>query len=271
VPSGIHPVVRHQFDYDEERIIMRRNSLVAGISLTALVAVSGGAVTADDITPGNRYDKPRYYHSEISVAETYTQMMRDQIRHRWNPDWDYWRDKSVLVDVRRLREFVAGHPYGAHNIPYPHIVNSRDQDPQHFVNEVYDLVDGDLDRRIMLLCRTGSRSVDAGNLLAEAGFTHVQNIWEGFVGLQKYAFDGSSIAYEIVNGEVQFVPLDLNNDGVVTVEDVADVFEETADMNPDKDGWRNFAGLPWTTGVKRWNAYEQDVSQYAPFMTPVSD
>ena len=39
-------------------------------------------------------------------------------------------------------------------------------------------------------------------------------------------------------------PLDLNNDGVVQTEDTADVYTETKDANPDKDGWRNFAGLP---------------------------
>ena len=246
---------------------MSKHSLAAIIAVTALASQ---AATADEPTPGNRYDKPRYYHSEISVADTYMTMKRDEIRDLWNPDWDYESDRSVLVDVRRLREFAAGHPVGAYNIPYPHIIDNRDQDPQHFVNEVYDLVDGDLDRRIMLLCRTGSRSVDAGNLLADAGFTHVQNIWEGFVGLYKYAFDGASIAYEIVDGEVKFIPLDLNNDGEVSLEDVADVYEETADMNPDKDGWRNFANLPWTTNLEPWNAYENDVTQYAPFMTPVN-
>ena len=130
-------------------------------------------------------------------------------------------------------------------------------------------VDGDYDRQIMLLSRTGSRSVDAGNVLADAGFTHVQNIWEGFVGQFKYAYAGSSIAYEIIDGEVVFTQLDLNNDGEVTATDIADVYQETADHHPDKDGWRNFMGLPWSTKIRRRLADENNVWQYREWMTPV--
>lgn len=250
---------------------MKTRTLATCVTSCALLAAVSGVAVAVDTSPGNRYDKPRYYHSEISCSDAYMTLQRDKIRDTWNPDWDYLRDRAMLVDVRRLREFAAGHPVGAYNIPYPHIVDRGDQDPERFIDEVYDLVDGDMDRQIMLLCRTGSRSVDAGNLLAEAGFTRVQNIWEGFVGQYKYAYAGSSITYEIVEGEVQFIPMDLNNDGEVSMEDIADVYEETADMNPDKDGCRNFMNLPWTTNLQPWNAYENDVSQYAPFMTPVVD
>ena len=31
--------------------------------------------------------------------------------------------------------------------------------------------------------------------------------------------------------------------------DAADVHTQTRDANPDKDGWRNFAGLPWTSQI----------------------
>lgn len=71
-----------------------------------------------------------------------------------------------------------------------------------------------------MLCRTGSRSIAASNVLADAGYTHVRNIWEGFEGRPKTE----------VNGNV----LDLNNDGKVG--DAGDL-----------DGWANYAGLPTTT------------------------
>lgn len=240
------------------------------VALCAAVAVMFSVQVAADeeeMTPGNRYDKPRLYHSEISASEAYVLMEESRDHRPWQR---HRKSPPVLIDVRRLREYAAGHPEGAYNVPYPHIINNRDQDPDYFVDEVYRIVHGDYDRQIMLLCRTGSRSVDAGNLLAEAGFTHVQNIWEGFVGQFKYAYDGGNIAYEMGDdGNPVFTKLDLNNDGEYNT-DMADVYEQTADYNPDKEGWRNFMGLPWTTKLRRRLAYENNVWQYFAWMTPVA-
>ncbi len=115
-----------------------------------------------------------------------------------------------------------------------------------------------------MLCRTGSRSVRAGNILANpdsdpatAGLppsTQVRNIWEGFVGQYNYAFTGGTITPPPQS-------LDLNNDGVMN-EDIADVDVETKDANPDKDGWRNFAALPWSTKIRPRLAYLQDRNLY---------
>ncbi len=250
---------------------MKTNKKLMALSAAAAIALSMPVVaeTDEETTPGNRYDKPRFYHSEISASEAYVLMQEGRgHKHRKAP--------PVLIDVRRLREYAAGHPEGAYNVPYPHIIGSPSdgddyvpQDKDEFIADVYRIVRGDYDRQIMLLCRTGSRSVDAGNLLADAGFTHVQNIWEGFVGQYKYAYAGGNIAYELGDdGEPIFTKLDLNNDGEYNT-DMADVYEQTADYNPDKEGWRNFMGLPWTTKLRRRLAYENNVWQYFEWMTPV--
>jgi hypothetical protein len=182
----------------------------------------------------------------------------------------------VLIDVRTLREYAAGHPEDAHNIPFPNIYVSGDQDPAVYYWEVYNLVNGNLDTPIMLLCRTGNRSIRAGNILADPlnldndparvpvygglPFTNVRNIWEGFVGLN---------LFEFASGVPTAVRLDLNNDGEINA-DVADVYEEVRDSNPDKDGWRNFAGLPWTTQIRRPLAYQRDPGLYQALnLTPV--
>jgi rhodanese-related sulfurtransferase len=180
-----------------------------------------------------------------------------------------------MIDVRTLREYAGGHPEDAYNVPFPNIYVSGDQDPQKFYWEVYDIVKGNLDTPVMLLCRTGSRSIRAGNVLADpesdpatAGlgllpFTNVTNIWEGYVGLYRYAFTGNPPLPDPTK------PLDLNNDEIINV-DYPDVHVETKDANPDKDGWRNFAGLPWTTKIRKPLAYEQDPSYYdALNLTPV--
>jgi hypothetical protein len=141
---------------------------------------------------------------------------------------------------------------------------------------VHDLVGGNMDTPIMLLCRTGSRSIAAGNLLANpdfnsatkglAPFTNVRNVWEGYVGLNLYAFTGNP-PLPVVPAK----PLDLNNDGEINL-DAADVYVEVTDANPDKDGWRNFAGLPWTTKIQKPLAYERDPGlYYALGLTPVEN
>lgn len=246
------------------------NKFICG---TLLAVVCASPVFAD----GNRYNRDRQYASEISVSEAYLAMEHSK---GWDNKKNKGQPKPVLVDVRSLREYASGHPEDAYNIPYPRIYSGRDQDPQVFYDEVYDLVNADLDAPIMLLCRTGSRSVDAGNILADPEntanddrreginglpFTNVQNIWEGFVGLYRYGFvriDGDLVPDPNA-------PLDLNGDGDLNV-DIADVYVETTDSNPDKDGWRNFADLKWTTKIRKPVAYLNDPWLYADLMlTPV--
>jgi hypothetical protein len=141
----------------------------------------------------------------------------------------------------------------------------------------YDIVRGDVGTPIMTLCRTGHRSVLAGNILADPAsygingpaFTNVRNIWEGFVGQPKYAFKTGSDALELGTNCPSGCKLDLNNDGVIN-SDTADVYTQTKDANPDKDGWRNFAGLPWTTHIQKPLAYERDPGYYSALkLTPV--
>lgn len=231
------------------------------------VAISfsiAGQVSAE----GNRYNAPRYYKSEISVSDAYLEMT-------------HGKNKPVLIDVRSLREYASGHPEDAYNVPYPYSYSSTSEtpDPVTLYWEVYDIVKGKLDTPIMLLCRTGHRSVLAGNILANpdsdgatkglAPFTNVRNIWEGFVGGYRYAFDKATGAPMIDPTTGKPVKLDLNNDATING-DAADVYKETMDANPDKDGWRNFAGLPWTTEIKKWLSFLHDSEQYAGLnLTPV--
>jgi rhodanese-related sulfurtransferase len=95
--------------------------------------------------------------------------------------------RALLVDVRSHMEFLfIGHPVGAVNIPWidepDWKVNPR------FAAEVRQLVLGGLSRDgghnvpILLICRSGKRSREAGELLLTEGFTDVYNIAEGFEG-----------------------------------------------------------------------------------------
>jgi rhodanese-related sulfurtransferase len=276
-------------------------SRTATLIATATLAVCFASYSIAD---GNRYNRDRQYASDISASEAYKKTkLGSRVASRLRGE-----KRPIIIDVRRLEEFAAGHPIGSFNVPYPSVSNictncEKAQVAENFYWEVYDIVRGNLDREILLLCRTGSRSIDAGNILADPEntaldprrdgkevygvepFTNVRNIWEGFVGQPRYAYQGGSVAWEFEvdedgiqivdedgNPKPQFFPLDLNNNGVVD-SDTADVYEERKDKNEDKDGWRNFLGLAWTTKFRWWQAYLQDPSLYESpnlILTPVS-
>ena len=242
-----------------------KNTVLAFTTISSLAVASMATSMNAFADDGNRYNKDRVYNSEISAAETYLDMMQNKV---------------TVIDVRRLREYAAGHPDRAYNVPYPHIVGSGDQNSTDFYWEVYNVVHGNTDTPIDTLCRTGSRSVDAANILADPQnlegdprrepvsggipFTNVRNIWEGFVGQHKFAYAGDDVLHDPADSTVH-IKLDLTNTGIV--DDSADVYAHTKDANPNKDGWRNFQQLPWSTKIRKPQAYQQDKKQYQCWQT----
>ncbi len=96
--------------------------------------------------------------------------------------WDLLQQNAgaVLVDVRsKVEHAFVGHPIGAIHIAWKEApdwqVNSN------FVAEVEKLVP-DKNAPVLLLCRSGQRSVDAAKALENAGFKRLVNIVEGFEG-----------------------------------------------------------------------------------------
>lgn len=87
---------------------------------------------------------------------------------------------AVLIDVRSQMEHAyVGHPIGAVHIPWKE-VPSWEINP-NFVADVKKLV-SDTNNPILLLCRSGQRSLSAAKALEEAGYKHLVNIIDGFEG-----------------------------------------------------------------------------------------
>jgi len=87
---------------------------------------------------------------------------------------------AVLLDVRDRTEFgFVGHPVGALNIPWKE-APAWQANPD-FLAETRRRIP-DYGTPVLLLCRSGQRSLDACKALAEAGYTDVTNIEEGFEG-----------------------------------------------------------------------------------------
>ena len=96
--------------------------------------------------------------------------------------------RAVLIDVRSSMEFLfVGHPVGSVHVPWidePEWIVNPD-----FVTEVRKVMLGgigvdehDSDAPVVLICRSGKRSLEAGKLLLNNGFADVYNVDEGFEG-----------------------------------------------------------------------------------------
>lgn len=88
--------------------------------------------------------------------------------------------KAVLIDVRtKVEHGFVGHPLNAIHIAWKEAPNW--QENPDFVSEV-EKVATDKQAPILLLCRSGQRSVAAAQALEQAGYQHLVNIVEGFEG-----------------------------------------------------------------------------------------
>ncbi|CCE21775.1 rhodanese-like domain-containing protein [Methylotuvimicrobium alcaliphilum] len=87
---------------------------------------------------------------------------------------------AVLIDVRtKMEHSYVGHPIGAVHIPWKE--NPDWQVNPAFVEQVAEAVP-DKNAPVLLLCRSGQRSLDAAAALAAAGYSRPINILEGFEG-----------------------------------------------------------------------------------------
>ncbi len=104
--------------------------------------------------------------------------------------WQMMQDdpRSLLVDIRSSMEYLfVGHPRGAVHVPW---IDEPDwvENP-HFVTDIRQLLLGgavcDVDdgcAPIILICRSGKRSHEAGKALLGAGLNRVFHVDEGFEG-----------------------------------------------------------------------------------------
>jgi rhodanese-related sulfurtransferase len=103
--------------------------------------------------------------------------------------WDLCQKntRALLIDIRSSMEYLfVGHPKGAIHVPWidepDWVVNP------HFVTDVRKLMLGGVTESssgsvpVVLICRSGKRSLEAAKVLIEAGIGNVFHIDEGFEG-----------------------------------------------------------------------------------------
>ena len=104
--------------------------------------------------------------------------------------WELMRENQrvVLIDVRSSMEYLfVGHARGSVHVPWID-APSWTVNP-NFVTEVRKVMLGGIgigeptdDAPVLLICRSGKRSLEAGKLLMSNGFNDVYNVAEGFEG-----------------------------------------------------------------------------------------
>lgn len=81
-------------------------------------------------------------------------------------------EKNIFVlDVRTPREFAGGTLAGAHSIPVDELALRLEDLPS------------DKDRKILVFCAHGVRSVHAAQLLEQRGYTRILNLRGGLAAL----------------------------------------------------------------------------------------
>jgi len=79
-------------------------------------------------------------------------------------------DNVTLLDVRTIPEYKKGHVRGAKLIPLGQLEANLDK------------LEADRDKKIIVYCRSGSRSVAASRILEKHGFVPL-NVKQGMIGL----------------------------------------------------------------------------------------
>src|SRR5512145_989216 len=89
---------------------------------------------------------------------------------------------ALFIDVRmEIESLYVGRPPGVINIPWYEYPELK-PDPAAFLAAVARETGGDTARPLVLLCRSGKLTLDAGQVLSQPGYDRVYNVLHGFEG-----------------------------------------------------------------------------------------
>ncbi|WP_341908796.1 rhodanese-like domain-containing protein [Polaromonas sp. YR568] len=107
--------------------------------------------------------------------------------------WLQSRPDALFVDVRmEIESLYVGRPPGVVNVPWYEYPDLQ-PDPAKFADAVAREATGK-DQPVLLICRSGKRTLDAGKALEAAGFTDVQHVVNGFEGELDDRFQRSTLS-----------------------------------------------------------------------------
>ena len=147
----------------------KRLFAIMAIAAVAVIAVVAGCNSASSSGSGAAGAGGVSGAGGASGAATFKQVSQEEAQQLMKTESGY-----IIVDVRRQNEFDTGHIPGAICIPNESINGTRPAELP------------DLDQLILVYCRSGRRSKQAAEKLANMGYTNVVefggiNTWPGEV------------------------------------------------------------------------------------------
>lgn len=169
--------------------MLKRGFLQVFVSLV-LLTFAASAFGANEIPEKKRTAQGLYVNSQ----KAYTM-------------WKASPEKIAIIDCRTPQEYTyIGHAPMAYNIPSKFMSMEYDAKKKTYKTEDNPDFIADVakhfkkNQTLLLMCRSGSRSAKAANLLAKAGYKNVYNIYDGFEG-DKVKIEGSYFnGQRLVNG-----------------------------------------------------------------------
>ena len=119
-------------------------------SLCLLLSACGNGTTSSES------DQSGIQITNASENVSYQQITQEKAKEMMQAD-----DGHIIVDVRRQDEYDSGHIPGAILIPNESIGTEQPKELP------------DLDQVILIYCRSGRRSKEASQKLADMGYTHI--------------------------------------------------------------------------------------------------
>ena len=111
-------------------------------------------------------------------------------RQAW--EWLQASPNALLIDVRmEIESMYVGRPPGAVHVAWYEYPDFTPHVPQFCAQVLAEA--GDKTRPLVLMCRSGQRTLDAGQALEADGFTDVSHVVHGFEGDLDARFQRSSI------------------------------------------------------------------------------
>ena len=114
-------------------------------------------------------------------------------------------DKPLLIDVREPTEFEAMHIYNSINVPRGILETSCEYD---FDDTIPELVEA-RDRDVVVICRSGNRSIFAADIMQQMGYKKVVSLKTGLRGWNDSELPLVTKSQEIIdidNAEQFFTP-----------------------------------------------------------------
>ncbi|SFB86071.1 thiosulfate sulfurtransferase [Polaromonas sp. OV174] len=107
--------------------------------------------------------------------------------------WLQAHPEALFVDVRmEIESLYVGRPPGVVNVPWYEYPDLQ-PDPAKFAEAVAREANSK-DQPLLLICRSGQRTLDAGKALKAAGFSNLQHVLHGFEGELDEQFRRSTLS-----------------------------------------------------------------------------